>query len=442
MNFRTFHSLAGAGTKMATPIPFRLTIAPELAPFGAEIDHVCALLREAHGLVRSDEAAAWLHYGSNPPPGSIGLPAALFPDCIIQGPDGLHLDRTALSRQWQNLAPQDDARQFDALGLIFLLVSRIEERDTQRTDRYGRYRCEDDIQVQHGLYGRAAADEAMAALARLVTGAANPPSATTYRVLVTHDVDRLKAYHRPIEPLRLAAGDLLKRRRPVGALKRLGAYFSAEPWESVNDLLALSERHGYQSQFYFMGPSNEPFDSPYVLAMAPLLRRVSDRIAERGHAIGFHPCSGTATDAQLWQSQRDRLEAVLGRPVREGRQHGLLYRADTTPDIWDGAGMTADYTLAYPERDGFRSGSTRALPAYSLRRRRTLGLRQASTAVMEFGMFGGKYRDLTVEEALVSCRPLLQACRRHGGTFVVLYHTGPQPPKARAFYEALLSEAA
>lgn len=427
---------------MAARSPFRLTLAPELEPFAPEIAHVCSVLREAHGLDRAEDAGIWLHYGSDPPLGSVALPAVLFPACTRIEADGLHLDRTALMTRWRGLTPSDDARSFDAIGLIFLLLSRLEERGSPILDRYGRYRCADDLQVQNGLYGRSLVDEALAALARLITGEANPPSATSYRVLVTHDVDRLKAYHRPLEPLRLAAGDSLKRGQPFRAIGRLGAYLSREPWTSVNELMALSERYGHQSHFYFMGPSDNPFDSPYVLTMAPLLRRLADHIEQRGHRLGFHPCWGTATDRNLWQAQRDGLETVLGRKVREGRQHGLLYRADTTPDIWDDAGMTADYSLAYPEQDGFRSGSCRELPSYSLRQRRTLALRQASTTVMEFGMFGGKYRDLSVEEALASCRPLLQACRRHGGTLVVLYHTGPQPPKARAFYESLLAEAA
>ncbi len=120
----------------------------------------------------------------------------------------------------------------------------------------------------------------------------------------------------------------------------------------------------------------------------------------------------------------------------------LGYSAADTPDIWDQAGMHADYTLAYPEAEGYRTGSTRIFPAYSLRHRRSLHLRQGSTAIMDFGQFGGKYRNLTLEQALAACRPVIDTARRFGGTLTVLFHTGQPEGIARVFYEALLQEAA
>ena len=220
------------------------------------------------------------------------------------------------------------------------------------------------------------------------------------------------------------------------------SYGSREPWPSFIDVMDLSERHGLTSRFYFMGPSRHRNDSPYVADMSGLLRRVADAVVQRGHALGFHPGHRTCSDAGLWQSQRAGLEAVLGRPVTEGRQHMLGYAAGITPDIWDQAGMHADYTLAYPEQEGFRTGSSRVLPAYSLRRRRQLALCQGSTPIMDFGLFGGKYRSLSIADALARCRPVIETTRRFGGTLTVLFHTGQPQGMARDFYEALLREAA
>lgn len=425
---------------------YRLSVAPDLSAFLPEIRHVCRLLAEAHGLVERTDAAMLLHYGPDAPDGAAVIPAHIFGQAIYAGDDGLHLKREALHRLTTSLVPPGtaeewDARHFDAIGLAFLVASRVEERDHAGKDRYGRYPSTADFCIQRGIYGRAVVDEALAAIARLLTGRPHPAGLTRYNVKITHDVDRLRAYHYLLEPLRYALGDVLKRGAPRSALRRLSAYRAGEPWRSMRDLLDLSERHGTTSHFYFMGPSRNSFDSPYAATMTDLLRQVGDEIGARGHRFGFHPGYGTATDTTLWRHQRSGLEKALGRPVTEGRQHMLCYAAETTPDIWDAAGMTHDYTLAYPEAEGFRNGSCRAIPAYSLAQRRTLRLRQTSTPIMEFGLFGGKYRGLSPEQALDACQPVIDACRRHGGTLVTLYHTGQPTGPERKFYAALLNRA-
>ena len=61
---------------------------------------------------------------------------------------------------------------------------------------------------------------------------------------------------------------------------------------------------------------------------------------------------------------------------------------------------------------------------------------------MDFGLFGGKYRALSVEAALEDCAPAIGACRKFGGTFVVLMHTHQPHPPETVFYERLLDMAA
>jgi hypothetical protein len=102
--------------------------------------------------------------------------------------------------------------------------------------------------------------------------------------------------------------------------------------------------------------------------------------------------------------------------------------------------MIADYTLGYPERSGFRSGTCRPHPTYSLSQRRILGPIAYPTAIMDFSLFGGKYRHLSVDEALAECELVIAECRRHRGTLVVLFHTYQQQhtPEVDIFYERLL----
>jgi hypothetical protein len=411
---------------------YRLSVAAGLESFRPELEHVCRFLDDCYHLRRTADAGRVLHYGEGVPDGAVAVPAVLFPAGVRVDDRGMHLDRTAAApmvRSGGLLPPASPATgsqlPYDALGLMFFLLSRIEERDHPDLDRYKRFPVSSAlIPPQNGRL-HPFADQAAHDLATALMNGTEPEPRTCYEVLFTHDVDILRGYHRPFEPLRNAMGDILKRGSPGIALRRLNdAYFAGEPWSSMRRLMDLSERHGIKSRFYFMGPSDDPMDSPYVIRLPKLLREVTDEIDRRGHVLGFHPGYRTFDNPAEWMRQRSGVEAVIGSPLREGRHHVLRYDAATTPRIWSDAGMTMDCTLAYPETVGFRSGTCRAHGAYDPVSRRTLPLKQLSTAVMEFGLFGGKYRDLSRDQALSDATWAIETCRKYSGAFVLLFHSG------------------
>ena len=423
---------------MTDIVPYRLSIAAELEAFRPELEYCCDFLDRCHFVKRTADATMVLHYGDTAPTGAVVVPAQLFPDAVRLDHDGIHPNHDRLESLLVDCGvfSGDTERDYDALALIFCMLSRIEERDSKKTDRYGRF-AHSTTAVDR--YIQPTADCAARYLAARLTGDPAPPNRTSYEVMLTHDVDRLRGYHRPFAPLRPIVGDLIKRRDSGAAAARArDAYFSGEPWRSVGMLMDLSESRNLTSRFYFMGPTELSMDSPYAVTMPGLLRRVTDSVQARGHVVGFHPGYATATDAAEWNRQRSGLEAATGVQVREGRQHVLIYDATKTPEIWDDAGMVLDTTLGFPECTGFRAGTCRRFAAYSLRRRRPLRLEQLSTAIMDFGLFSGKYRDLTVEDALSECKKAVETCRTFGGTLVILFHTSQTRQPQRGFYERLL----
>ncbi len=444
--------------------PYRFSIAAGLEAYRPELEYACDFLDRCYLLQRQAAAERVLHYGPGAPAGAIAVPAALFPAGTRLDGEGIHLDRGAFAdieagRGKARLLPPGNAPGnapgsapgsakdaasagrlgYDAMGLIFLMLSRLEERGSPRLDEYGRFPHAAALAARAGREAEPLADRAAHDVAAALLGIEAPASRTRYQVELTHDVDMLRGYHRLLQPARNALGDIVKRRRPRAAGRRLrDAYLGGEPWRSVRDLMALSERVGLTSRFFFMGPSRLSNDSPYAATMTGLLRRVADEIRRRGHVIGFHPGFATAADPDEWRRQKLGLEAILGHAVAEGRQHVLQYVADRTPDIWAEGGMERDYTLGFPEAVGFRNGTCRGHRAYSLRQRRALELEQIATPIMDFGLFGGKYRDLTVDQALAEGQVAADACRAYGGRFVVLYHTGQSRGPVREFYQRLV----
>jgi hypothetical protein len=430
---------------------YRLSISPTLEAFRPEIEHVCRFLDAAYNISRSDAATRVLHYGGDAPVGSIAIPSHLFPTAVQTGKDGIHPRREALVKAViaGRLLPSDGARavadrmfRYDPIGLIFFSLSRLEERGYPDLDRYNRFPVGGAlIGPERGrLYPWA--DHAARDLAAAIIGQAEPPPRTRYQVKFTHDIDTLKGYHRALEPARSAIGDILKRSNPQAAWKRIRhSYFGGEPFSSIRRLVNLSERCGIKSNFYFMGPSTDLMDSTYAMRWPQLTRRIADEIRARGHELGFHPGFRTFDNPAEWMRQRDGIEAIIGATLRQGRHHVLRYDSAITPRIWSDAGMELDCTLSYPEVAGFRSGTCRPHHAYDLVARETLPLKQQSTAVMEFGFFGGKYFDHSVEQALADSLWAVDMCRKFGGTFTILHHPGQLEQNAWRWIEALIPMA-
>jgi len=435
---------------MTSDLAFRLTIDPEIEHFRPEIEYACDFISRAHFLVRTNNASLILHYGSRPPVSAVHIPNILTQYLIIKKNSGIYLDHRKfendLGKTGNGILPdgkvESKSFSYDAIGLIFFMLSRIEERGVSKLDVYQRFPFSSAFAVKHGFYSNPLADQAALDVAKVLTSEKNPRNRTDFKVRLTHDVDRLRGYHHLLRPIRTALGHFIKRKKSKFALKLLrDSYFTGEPFRSFSRIMQNSEKKGLISQFNFMGPSRVEFDSPYALNLRSLLSKVVRTVTTRGHIVGFHPGYFTFDDPDEWRRQKEGLEEIVGNKVKMGRQHVLRFSAEITPRIWDQFGMTHDATLAFPELSGYRPGTCRTFQAYCLKERRTLNLKMGASAINDFGLFGGKYNDFTVEQALSETIETINNCRKYGGELIILFHTGWQMDSPLwKFYEQLIKK--
>ncbi|MEQ8667347.1 MAG: hypothetical protein RIC16_16630 [Rhodospirillales bacterium] len=437
---------------MPDATPFHLSVAPALVAFRPELEHACRFVAAAHGLTFTSGDGVALHYGDNPPAGAVANPARILPAGTTLRADGIHPDRAKLQNLFSDsgltgpliddvadVATETDSVPYDALGMIFLMISRVEERSPDTTDRHGRFRYADSVFPHLGGPAIPWADVAARRLAGAILKTGNPPCAGSYRIVLTHDVDRLKGHHTISAALREVAGDAVKRMNPARAARTFArSFLGGDPWSSMDDIMTWAEAKNLTSKFFFIGPSRDPKDSPYAATMPDLLRTCADRIRARGHGIGFHPGYATFDDAETWVAQKRGLESVLGATLTEGRQHVLRYDIARTPVIWEHAGMETDYTLCFPEAAGFRTGSCRDVAAYDLVGRESMSLRYVATAITDFGLLGKEYEGRSPDDAIAHCKSIAAQVRTFAGNLCILYHSGNRDPIQRSFYRALM----
>ena len=345
----------------------------------------------------------------------------------------------------------------DVFGSAFHLLTGIEEIARPAHEVHDRFPASASLSVLEDFVERPLVDEYVdllwAAMSSLWPGLSRRP--TQYRLRLTHDIDRPWASwgHSARSVARSAGGDLLRRRDPGLAARRISSWFEAragradqDPYATYDFLMDTSERHGLRSVFYFMA-GNHPgdIDFRYRLSDAPFVG-ILRRIHERGHEVGLHASYGSHRSADRVRSEfaslRLSCEAAGFEQASWGvRQHYLRLANPTTWRNQEEAGLSHDSTYGFAERVGFRAGTCREYPVFDVIERRALKLRERPLVAMDGTLL--EYMGLGLDEAAGRLRRIADACRREGGDAVLLYHNDTVArASVRAHYRELVEDLA
>jgi hypothetical protein len=249
------------------------------------------------------------------------------------------------------------------------------------------------------------------------------------------------------EILRGMAGDVVKRKSPATALRRLRLWMDVagkrarDPFDTFDWIMDQSERAGWVSALNFMSGGVTKFDKPRYPLEHPVVQDLIRTVARRGHEIGFHPSYATAGDRNKWNEELDALRGgVQGAEIRGGRQHYLRFEVPGTWRLWNDAGLEYDSTLMYADHAGFRCGTCYEFSAFDLGRREHLSIKERPTIVMDGTVTSDRYMGLgTGAEAHEFVSTLKERCRLFEGDFAVLWHNNLLADSdSREFYKDLV----
>jgi uncharacterized protein DUF7033 len=347
------------------------------------------------------------------------------------------------------------ALHLDVFGAAFFALTRYEEVvDRATCDEHGRSRARASLAYRAGFLERAVVDEHVEVL-RAVLGRVWPqlPAARQNGgVWLTHDVDLpLVVAGRPWWQVGRSLGaDLVHRRSPRLAWRRISGWARArrgdldhDPGNTFDFLMEIAERAGLRACFNFLAGGTAKADGTYRLS-DPWIRRLLQRIAARGHEVGFHGSYDAFQDSRLVAEEFADLRAAadalgIAQHAWGGRQHFLRWANPGTWRAWSEAGLNYDSSVSYAELPGFRAGTSRAYPVFDLERRRSLSLVERPLTFMDVS--ATRYLRLDRDETLELARRLARTCRAAGGTFVLLWHNDAvMSESSRGLYRDLVGE--
>jgi hypothetical protein len=94
------------------------------------------------------------------------------------------------------------------------------------------------------------------------------------------------------------------------------------------------------------------------------------------YTIGLHPSFLTATNAELFLQEKEKIEAMVGTPITGSRQHFLHFDVQKTIGILESTGINEDSSLGYNEYIGYRCGTGASFYLFDLQHMKSSKVRE------------------------------------------------------------------
>ncbi|PWE36627.1 MarR family transcriptional regulator [Pelagicola sp. LXJ1103] len=346
--------------------------------------------------------------------------------------------------------------EVDIFGAIFFMLSRFEEVVLPDRDGHDRFPAAAALAGREGFLQRPIVDEYAALLFSLMQE--HWPQMRRRvregRTRISCDVDQPfdRVGRNPKALIRGLGGDLLRRKSPRTAARRALNFWTHgsgdhrhDPFYTFDWYMDVCEQNGHRAAFYFIPDhSGGAIDGDYDISDLRILRLMQS-IHARGHEIGMHGSFNTYQDPGQIRHERTRLTEALARAGLEveilgNRQHYLRWDSAQTPDHLEACGFAYDTSGAFPDRPGFRYGTSQPFAMWSWTKRAPLKLRQHPLVLMECSVLSPGYLGMGHgREATDLMQSLKRAALRHGGDFTLLWHNSHLLTKAdRACFRSLV----
>lgn len=312
---------------------------------------------------------------------------------------------------------------FDVFAAAFYQLSRYEEYGTFERDEHGRPRTEVLHAARHGYLDRPVVDEWLLALVEKwrIQDPLLPELRRSYSHTATLDVDNGAMYlGRPWwRSLGGGTRDLLKG-HPRRVMDRWAVLTGSkpDPYAVHEAFLHLVEGSAGRAIVNFLTATIGKHDhaiAPEVPFMQALIKLVVQR-AE----VGLHPGYESSDNTFRISEEKNRLEALVGRPVTCSRQHFLRLRLPGTYLYLDRIGIRDDHSMGLADRTGFRAGTCTAFPFYDLAAERAHRLMIHPFTMMDSSLC---YKmQLSPTEAIAEAKRMVDTVRRVRGHFISVWH--------------------
>ncbi len=257
---------------------------------------------------------------------------------------------------------------FDLPKFVFHVLSRMEEYTPSGRDEHDRYKYSSSLLYKYDLLDRPVVDE----LIILFLGDSySPPSEVCY----TLDVDTAFYYlgKGTMTNYGLNTRDLLslnfkqiKERWKVRTGRQIDPY-----QKNVQDF--ITQQKSSSKEIFWLASTRSDYDRQVSL----LYRKHQKFLIETNNQvpISLHASYEAYQNSRMIAEEKNYLESIIERPILKNRFHYIRLKFPDSYRSLQLANIKEDWTMGYPDYNGFRAGTSRSFYWYDLERENQTSLR-------------------------------------------------------------------
>ena len=318
---------------------------------------------------------------------------------------------------------KDSFFPFDPFACTFYLVSRYEEYLSESTDEHERFTDSENILVRHDLHRKPIVDLMAYWVAEKISGQFPEFNIRerSFQFLTSIDIDNAWAYKN--KSYLVSFGAILKavfNGRFEELKQRLIVFLGLrkDPYDTYKYILdAYKSILNHILFFILIGDRNQ-----YDKNISYKNKRFRQLIAHLSSVceMGIHPSYNSNQKPWLFETEKERLEDIILKPVTKSRQHFLKLKLPQTYQQLLKSGISEDYTMGFASQVGFRAGTCTEFYFFDLSRNQCTELLIHPFQVMDVTL--KSYLHLDPEEAWAIIEELMLEVKKVNGTFISLWH--------------------
>ncbi len=316
----------------------------------------------------------------------------------------------------------------DFIAAVFFMLSRWEETVLETRDKHDRFPAQASLAYRNGFLDRPIVDEYALILRSwiqyLLPGWV--PQIKRPSLLLTHDIDFVRKYINPIKLGTTLFYQLKNRANLSEILSSVRSFIqeiqhpnSSVYIKGISKLVDISRRNEVKSTFFFQATDPSKYDSGYSIN-DPHIQTVIQRIKDSGFEIGLHPSYDSYDNYQKLVVEKNNLEKQINQEVKSIRQHYLRFKVPLTWEIQSQAGFKTDFSIGYPEMEGFRCGTCHPFHPYDLTNKKEMKILEIPLIVMDRTLMN--YRNMNPKQAFDRILEILKRCLEVEGILSLLWH--------------------
>jgi len=317
----------------------------------------------------------------------------------------------------------DSFLPFDPFASAFYIVTRYEEYLSESTDEHERFTDSENILVRHGLHQKPIIDIMAYWVAEQISRRypAFKIRNRTFQFITSIDIDNAWAFKNK-KPL-ISFGAIMKTifNRHWDELKqRLIVFlgFQKDPYDTYKYILETYKGLLNHILFFILIGNRDRFDKNISFKN----KHFRQLVANLGSVceVGIHPSYASNSKPWLFETEKQRLEDIMLKPVTKSRQHFLKLKLPQTYQQLLKLDISEDYTMGFASLVGFRAGTCTPFYFFDLCRNRRTKLLIFPFQTMDVTL--KNYLELEPDKAWKLIEVLMLEVKKVNGIFISLWH--------------------